>query len=162
MIVLIGFLSLTPADRFTQLTLGEAETGRIVFSAVLREGEQGVMTWRNSLFGLDVTEVFKAEHGTLVLDEVTFAHPTGPPPPVATPADVEDLYQTGGPFTARGIGKSFNRVVYRVGEIGNPRLTIGNHVVIFKKEVGFGGGIILTAVPPTWLEVILNLLRAES
>jgi hypothetical protein len=157
LIVLLGFLSLTPADRYTRVALTEAETGRKVFSAVLRDGEQAVLTWRNSLFGLDVTEVFQARQGMLVLDQVTFDDPRGVPPPEVSPVDVEGLYHTGGPFTARGVGKSFSRVTYRVGEIGNPKMTIRDHVVIFMQEVGFGGGLILTAAPSTWLEVFLPI-----
>ncbi len=126
---------------------------------MLRDGEQAVMTWRNSLFGLDVTEVFQARHGLLVLDEVSFADPRGLPPPAVAPADVEDLYHTGGPFTARGLGKSFSRVAYRVGEIGNPKMRIHEHIVAFAEEVGFGGVIILTAAQPTWLEVLFESTR---
>ena len=162
LLVMLGFLSLTPAGRYTRVALAEAETGRKVFSAVLRDGEQAVLTWRNSLFGLDVTEVFQARRGMLVLDQVTFADPRGLPPPVVSPADVDDLYHTGGPFTAGGLGKLFSRVVYRVGEIGNPKMTIRDRTVIFRQEVGFGGGLILTAAPPTWLEVFLDSWRAIS
>jgi hypothetical protein len=161
LLVILGFLSLTPADRYTRVALTEAETGRKVFSAVLRDGEQAVLTWRNSLFGLDVTEVFRAGQGMLVLDQVTFADPRGLPPPVVLPADVDDLYHTGGPFTASGLGKSFSRVVYRVGEIGNPKMTIRDRTVIFTQEVGFGGGLILTAASPTWLEVVFSAFSAS-
>jgi hypothetical protein len=156
---LLGFLSLIPAGGYTRIAITEAETGRTIFSAVLRDGEPAVLRWRNSLFGLDVTEVFEASQGILVLDQVTFADPRGLLPPVVAPADVEDLYHTGGPFTANGLGRSFSKVVYRVGEIGNPRMTIGNRVLIFMEEVGFGGGIILTATPPTWLELSLDCRR---
>jgi hypothetical protein len=152
---LLGFLSLIPAGRYTRIVLTEAETGRRVFSTVLRDGEQAVLTWRNSLFGLDVTEVFQARQGMIVLDRVTFADPWGLPPPVVAPADVEDLYHTGGPFTASGLGKSFSRVVHRVGEIGNPKMRFRDRVVDFNEEAGFGGGLILAAAAPTWLEVFL-------
>ncbi len=155
-IAVLGMLSLVPADRHTLVALREAETGRKVFSAVLREGEQAVMTWRNSLFGLDVTEVFQARQGALVLDQVTFADPRGLAPPVVAPAEVDDLYHTGGPFTASGLGKSFRRVTYRIGKIGNPKLKIRDRTVVFIEEVGFGGAIILSAAPPTWLDVLLH------
>jgi hypothetical protein len=158
---MLGFLSLVPAGGYTRIALTEANTGRSVFSAVLRDGEQAVLTWRNSLFGLDVTEVFQARQGTLVLDQVTFADPRGVPPPVVSPAEVDDLYHTGEPFTVSGLDKSFSRVVYRVGEIGNPKMTIRERVVSFTQEVGFGGGLILTATPPTWLEVFLCSRRAN-
>jgi hypothetical protein len=161
LLAMLGFLLLTPAGRYTRVALMEVETGRKVFSAVMRDGEQAVLTWRNSLFGLDVTEVFQARQGTLVLDQVTFADPGGLAPPEVAPADVDDLYHTGGPFTASGLGKSFSRVVYRVGEIGNPKMTIRERVVNFTQEVGFGGGLILTAAPPTWLEVVFSAIFAS-
>jgi hypothetical protein len=153
---MLGVLSLLPAGTHTRIALTEAETGRRIFSAVLRDGEQAVLVWKNSLFGLDVTEVFQARRGAIVLDQVTFADPRGLPPPAVTPSDIEDLYHTGGPFTASGLGKSFSRVVYRVGEIGNPRITVRGREVVFTQEVGFGGGVILTATAPSWLEVVFS------
>jgi len=59
----------------------------------------------------------------------------------------------------RGLGRSFSRVVCRVAEIGNPTMRIRDRTVNFKSEVGFGGGVILTAVAPTRFEVFKDLLR---
>ncbi len=129
----------------TRLELTEVGTGRKIFSAVLMEGEQAVLTWKNSIYGLNVTEVFESRSGVLVLTQMTFAGPPGSPLPAVSPSDVDDLYQTGDPFTVRGLAKPFRQVIYRVSEIGNPRMKIGNRVIDFKKEVGFGGGIILSA-----------------
>ena len=129
----------------TRLELTEVGTGRKIFSADLQDGEQVVLTWNNSLFSLVVTEVFESQNGTLLLTEVTFAAPQGPPPPTVSSTDLDDLYQTGGPFCAKGLAKPFRQVVYRVAEIGEPKMKIRDRVVEFKKEVGFGGGIILTA-----------------
>lgn len=148
------FLSQTTAGNRTRVDLTEGGTERRVFSALLQDGEQAVMHWKNSLFGLDVMEVYQAKQGRLILDQVTFSDPRGRPPPEVTPADVEDLYHTGGPFTASGLGKPFSRVVFRVGEIGSPRMRIGNRVVSFTREVGFGGSIILSASSPKWWEVV--------
>lgn len=153
--VVLGFLSQICTDRYTRVDLTETESGRRVFSVVLKNDEQVTMSWRNSLFGLDVIEVFRARQGILVLDEITFTDPRGFIPPEVTAADVDDLYHTGGPFTAHGVGKSFSRVAFRVGEIGNPKVRIRDRVVSFVQEVGFGGGLVLTAAPPTWLEVFL-------
>ncbi len=127
------------------MELTEPDSGRMIFSAVLMEGERVVLTWMNSLFGLQVTEVFEARSGALFLTEVTYALPQGPPPPVVSPEEVEELYQTGGPFHARGLAKPFREVVYRISEIGEPKMKIRDRVVDFKKEVGFGGRIVLTA-----------------
>jgi len=129
----------------TRLELTEAGTGRKIFSAVLKDGTQVVLTWKNSLYGLNVTEVFESRRGALVLTRITFADPGGSPPPEVSPADADDLYQTGDAFTARGLAKPFHQVTYRVSEVGKPRMKIGERVVDFKKEVGFGGGIILSA-----------------
>lgn len=135
----------TARTECTRLELTEAGTGRKIFSAVLEDGTQVVLTWKNSLYGLDVTEVFESRSGALVLTQITFADPGGSPPPEVSPADVGDLYQTGDAFTARSLAKAFRQVIYRVSEIGEPRMKIGERVVDFKKEVGFGGGIILSA-----------------
>jgi hypothetical protein len=142
-----------PADRHTRITLADAATGRTIAAALLADGEPVVLTWRNSLFDLDVTEVYLARGGRLIQEEVTFADPRGRPPPVVTAKEVEELYHTGGPFSARGLDKPFVRVVYRVSAAGNPRLTFHEKVVDFKQEVGFGGAVLLTAVPITRLEL---------
>ena len=154
LLLVIAFVSNIPANGYTRLDLTEADTGRRIFSGFLRDGEEAVLTWRNSLFGLDVTEVFVARQGILVMDQVTFADPRGLPSPEVAPGDVDDLYHTGGPFTARGLGKSFSRVAYRVAEIGNPSIKIRDNIIAFKQEVGFGGCVILTAAPATWVEVL--------
>jgi hypothetical protein len=145
----LGVLLQAPAAGYTRVELTQADTGKTILSIVLRDGEQAVLTWRNSLFDLEVTEVFQAQAGMLILDQVTFADPRGLPPPTVSPADVDDLYQTGGPFTARGLDRPFRRVAFRVAEIGEPKLKIRDRVVAFKQEVGFGGGVILTASPAT-------------
>jgi hypothetical protein len=49
----------------TWLELTDAGTGRTIVSQDLREGEEVVLTWMNSLFGLIVTELFVARSGIL-------------------------------------------------------------------------------------------------
>lgn len=150
----VALLSVVPAAGYTRLELADAEAGRKIFTALLPDGREAVLKWRNSLFGLDVTEVLTARRGIMVLTRVTFAIPGGPPPPEVTPADLDDLYHTGGPFTVRALEKPIQQVTYRVSEIGNPNMRIGNRVVDFKKEVGFGGAIALSASPPSTLTVL--------
>jgi hypothetical protein len=165
-LLIIGMviLSRTTLGAYTRLDITESDTGRRIFSALLREGEEVTMNWRNSLFGLDVIEVYQARDGMLLMDQVTFADPKGLPPPEVTPADVDDLYHTGGPFTARGLCKSFSHVTYRVSEIGNPNLRIRDRTIAFKREVGFGGGVALDATRPSLIEVfnyeVLKVLGA--
>jgi hypothetical protein len=129
----------------TRLELSDAGTGREIASQLLRDGQRVVLTWKNSLFGLPVTEVFVARGGILTLTEIRFADPSGREPPRVTPADVDDLYQTGGPFQAEGLSRPVSRVVFRVGEIGNPSLRVGSRLVQFAQEVGFGGAVLLVA-----------------
>jgi hypothetical protein len=112
------------------------------------------LTWRNSLFGLDVTEGFFTRSGVLVQDQVTFSVPGGPPPPRVSPRDVDDLYHTGGAFDARGLSRPFHRIVYRVGEIGDPKLLVRNRTVSFKQAAGFGGRLVLTMTRPTLHEIL--------
>jgi hypothetical protein len=90
----------------------DAETGRRIFVAILRDGEQVALVWRNSLFNLEVTEVFVAENSILIQTEVMFADPRGMPPMRAPPQDLDDLYHTGGPFTMQGLRKRFTRIIY--------------------------------------------------
>ena len=114
-------------------------------SRVLCDGETATLSWMNSLFGLRVTEVYEARRGRLVQTKVAFSLPGGGPPPSVTPQDVDDLYHTGGPFAAEGLSRPVEKVIFRVGEIGNPTFTIGERTVDFTAEVGFGGTVILDA-----------------
>jgi hypothetical protein len=136
--------TLAPAGS-TWFELTDAGTGRRILSQLLPDGERVVLTWTNSLFGLPVTEVFTAGHGILTLTEITFSDPTGREPPRVGPAEVDDLYHTGGPFRAEGLSRPVSRVVFRVGELGNPAIRIGSRVVQFAREVGFGGAVLLVA-----------------
>ena len=146
LIVLLGAEIALPWH--TRLKLMDGETGRMLLSTLLRDGDKATLKWHNSLFDLDVTEDFVAESGTLVQTAVTFADPRGLPPMQIAPAEVDDYYQTGGPFTTTGLRRQFSRIVYRVGEIGNPHFIVGKHVIAFKHEVGFGGQVVLSTTRP--------------
>jgi hypothetical protein len=132
----------------TWLELTDAGDGRIIFAGALNDGEEIVLTWKNSLFNLTVTEVFAARAGRLDLTRVTFADPRGLPPPVAAPEDLDDLYHTGGPFHVEGLARPLTRVVFRIGEIGDPRLTIGKRTIALMSEAGFGGAILMQTRKP--------------
>jgi hypothetical protein len=147
LILLPVYLMLTPlhtswaGETLVQLTHGD--TGKRISCAVLRDGETLILSWTNSLFRLLVIETYVAERGMLVQTGVTFADPSGNEPPIVNPEDVEDLYHTGGPFKAEGLSRPFRRVVFRIGEIGNPVLKIRDYAIKFAEEVGFGGTVIL-------------------
>ena len=148
-------LPLTPTG-YTAIELIEEGRGKKILSIVVPYDERVTLTWRNSQFGLDVTEVFFARSGVLVQDQVTFAVPGGPPPPRVSPRDVTDLYHTGGAFDARGLSRPFSRIVYRIGEIGDPKLRVQNKTIALKLAAGFGGRVILTAVSPAIYEIIFH------
>ena len=141
---------------YTRINLTDDGTGRIILSAVIPESEPVILTWRNSQFGLLVKEVFFTRSGLLVQDQVTFSVPGGPPPPRVLRQNVDDLDHTGGAFDARGLSRPFNRIVYRIGEIGDPKLQVQNKTVSLKQAVGFGGRVILTAARPVLYEVIFH------
>jgi len=61
----------------TRIELSDAETGRKIAAPSVRDGEEVVLSWKNSLFGLMVREVFVARDGRLDLTEVTFEDPQG-------------------------------------------------------------------------------------
>ncbi len=152
---LSAWLLLSPGHTWLELT--DERTGRKILSRLLPDGEKVVLTWTNSLFRLPVTEVFVAGSGVLTITEITFADPTGREPPRVTPEDVDDLYHTGGPFTAEGLSRPVSRAVFRVGEIGRPAMKVGNRVVRFAEEVGFGGAVRLTARPASVRERVAGL-----
>ncbi len=125
----------------TWLELTDAGSGRTLFAGALSYDEPIVLTWRNSLFKLTVTEVFAARAGRLDLTQVTFADPRGLPPPVARPEDLDDLYHTGGPFHVEGLARPLARAIFRVSEIGNPVIAFAGRTIHLKQEVGFGGAV---------------------
>ena len=134
--------------RYTWLDLTDAETGRKITAQAVKDGEEIVLTWRNSIFDLKVTEVFVAREGRLDLTEVTFEDPRGETPPAVKPEELDDLYQTGGPFRATGLSRPFTRIIFRVGEIGDPRLKVENQSIRLFDQVGFGGAVLLVARRP--------------
>jgi hypothetical protein len=158
-IIFLWFLLRFTPPGYTKIELmTEGKEGKeaVLLSAVLPEGERVTLTWRNSLFGLDVTEAFFTRSGVLVQDLVTFAAPDGTPPPRVSAEDVDDLFHTGGAFDARGLNKPFTRIVYRIGEIGNPNLHVQNKTIDFKREAGFGGRVVLTASRPSVYEILMH------
>jgi hypothetical protein len=155
-LLVAALLSQMRLPGYTRIQLRETGTGRKILSLVLRDGEEIVMKWKNSLFGLQVTEVFQVREGRAVLTTVTFADPQGPVPPVVRPSDLDDLYHTGGAFTAQGLNRPFERITHRVGDIGEPRMKVRATEVDFKQEVGFGGGVVLTASGAKAFEILLE------
>jgi hypothetical protein len=153
LIALWFLLRYTPSS-YTRIDLMEEDKGKNLLCAVLPDGEQLILTWRNSQFGLNVTEAFFTRSGVLIQDRVTFAAPDGASPPRVSPKDVDDLFHTGGAFDARGLSRPFTRIVYRIGEIGNPELHVRDRTISFKQEAGFGGRVILTASRPVVYEIL--------
>jgi hypothetical protein len=141
---------------YTRIALIDEGSRGTILSVVVPYNERVILTWRNSQFGLDVTEVFFARSGVLVQDQVTFAAPDGSPPPIVSPQDVADLYHTGGAFDARGLSRPFSRIVYRIGEIGDPKMRVQNKTVALKPVAGFGGRVILTTARPALHEIIFR------
>jgi hypothetical protein len=121
--------------------LSDVDKGTRILALTLKDGGAAVLTWRNSLFGLDVTERFIAERGRLILTEVVFSDPRGGIPESVRPQDLEDLYHTGGPFSVKGLHKEFSEILFRIGEVGDPRLQAGGKTVALKEAGGFGGRV---------------------
>jgi hypothetical protein len=161
-VLALGLLSRIAPSGYTRIDLTEDGKGRNIFSAVVPDGERVTLTWRNSQFGLRVTEGFFSRSGVLVQDQVTFSATDGSPPPRVSPRDVDDLYHTGGAFDARGLSRPFRRIVYRIGEIGDPKMQVRNKTVSFRRAAGFGGRLILTATRPALHEILWFRVTADS
>jgi hypothetical protein len=153
LLVLVFLLQVSPSG-YTRIELTEESRGEKLLDLTVQDGEPLTLTWRNSQFGYQVTEVFYAKEGLIVQDQVTFADPGGPPPPRVSAADVADLYHTGATFDARGLDRPFSRIVYRIGEIGNPQIRVKNKPAALKKAAGFGGRVVLTTARPKLYEFL--------
>jgi hypothetical protein len=150
----LGVLSQFSPAGYTRIVLTEESRGEKILSVTVPDGEPLTLTWRNSQFGYRVTEVFYARRGQIIQDQVPFADPSGPPPSRVSAADVADLYPPGAPFDARGLNRPFSRIVYRIGEIGDPRIQVKNRTAALKKAAGFGGRVILTTARPKLYEFL--------
>ena len=150
------FVSQVIPSGYTRIELMADEGRKRILSDVVPDGERIILTWRNSQFGLQVTEIFFARSGVIVQDQVTFSAPDGSPPPRVLARDVEDLYHTGGAFDARGLSRPFSRIVYRIGEIGDPKMQVKKKTATLKREAGFGGRVILAASRPALHEIIFH------
>ena len=69
---------------------------------------------------------------------------------------------TGGAFDARGLSRPFHRIVYRIGEIGDPKIQVQNKTVAFKQAAGFGGRLVLTMTRPPLHEILWFRLALVS
>ena len=154
-LLIFGLFSQITPSGYTRIELTEEAKGEKILSVLAKDGEPLTLTWRNSQFGYQVTEVFYARGGLIIQDQVTFSNPGGPPPSRVSAADVADLYHTGGTFDARGLNRPFSRIVYRIGEIGNPKIRVQNKTAALKKAAGFGGRVILTTARPKLYEILL-------
>ncbi|MCX5838388.1 MAG: hypothetical protein NTW71_07690, partial [Deltaproteobacteria bacterium] len=67
-----GLLSQVTPSGYTRIELTEEGRGEKILSVVVPDGEPMTLTWRNSQFGLRVTEVFYARGGLIIQDQVTF------------------------------------------------------------------------------------------
>lgn len=142
----------------SHLELKDGDSGNRLLELILEDGEEILLFWRNSLFNLEVKEKFIIDNGTLILREVNFFNlPESPGPPVDL-KELEEVYQTGGPFSVQGVQKRFNQIDFRVGEIGHPKLKIKGRVLDLRELVGFGGKVRLTIKK---LIIIPSLIRGE-
>lgn len=125
------------------LTLLDANSGRLIYSTCLHDGESLIYEWKNSLFRLNVTEVFLAWNGSLFLMEIVYRDPYGNPEPLADPEDLEYLCHQGGPFRATNVSKAYAEITFMVGKVGKPRISVRGETLDLEEEVGFGGRVIL-------------------
>lgn len=142
-LLLFGLSSCFPLQGKNHLELVDNESGRRLLKITLKDREEVVLYWKNSLFNLDVIEKFIIYQGEIILTEVSFLNPTETPTPSLSAQDLEELYQTGGPFSVKGIQKRFTQIEYRIGEVGHPRIMIKGQLFDLKEAVGFGGKISL-------------------
>lgn len=143
---------------YTDLTLTDPQSGRVLLSALLTNNEPVTLTWHNSIYDLPVVEEFYAEDGRLMLDRVTFVDPSGAEHAPVTPTDVLDFYHTGGPFSASGMARPYQEVIFRIGEIGNPHVTAQGRTVALKEKVGFGGRVRLQTGRPRLWDILVRYL----
>ena len=125
---------------------------------LLRDGEEALLTWKNSLFGQTVEERFVAGGGYLWLEEVRFKDQVTGYAMKASAQDLADLYHAGGAFEVGGVHKPFAQVTFMIGAIGEPKLRLKGQEIEFKEEGGFGGRVVIKAKKAR----LIALLRASA
>ncbi len=123
------------------VTLLDAESGRLIYASCLNEGEVIIYKWKNSLFGLNVTETFLVKGGSFELFELVYEDPNGGEEPQVDPEELGYLCHEGGPFRASNISKSYSELDFMVGRVGKPRIIINDRLIDLEEEVGFGGRV---------------------
>lgn len=156
-LLLGGTLLFLPADRYARLTLSDPKNGRVILSTIIGEDQKVVYTWTNSIFRIPVREVYVWQNGSFVQREVASGNVQAVAESVASD-DVADLYHTGDEFYTNEMNRPFERIVFRVGEFGNPHLDVGSHRIGFKDEVGFGGQVVLEVKPARLYDALLSRL----
>ena len=139
---------------YTRIDLTGDGKGREIFSAVVPDGERVTLTWRNSQFGLRVTEGFFARSGVLVQDQVTFSASGRSAPSARLPPGRRRPLPHGRGVRRPGAFPAVPRIVYRIGEIGDPKMQVQNKTVSFKQAAGFGGRLVLTTTRPALYEIL--------
>ncbi len=155
LILLIAASLATPLPGFT---LVEIHSSARSWFFLLRDGEEALLTWRNSLFGQMVEERFVAKGGCLWLEGVKFEDQTYGYTMKASVSDLADLYHTGGAFEVKGVHKPFSQVTFRIGAIGEPKFRVKGREIAFKEEAGFGGKVVIKADKAR----LIALLRASA
>lgn len=125
------------------LIISNKETGKVIWSETVKSGEKFILTWKNSLFNVDVTETYIIKDAFFEQTGVIFHDPEGKQAPTIRPEEVGDFYHTGGAFKAENMSRAFKSIVFRIGEIGNPIIKIKGKDINLKSHVGFGGAIVI-------------------
>lgn len=124
-------------------TITNRETGEIVYTQSLKPGDVITLTWKNSLYNLDVTETYVVRSYFFEQVSIEFNDPNRMDVPEVKPAEVEDYYHTGDPFKVNNISRPFEKIVFLIGDIGNPKIKIKENIIDLKKKAGFGSSIVM-------------------
>jgi hypothetical protein len=134
----------------------DVERGKLIYSSFLDEGEVIIYKWKNSLFGLNVTETFLVSDGSFKLFELVYEDPNGEKEPQVDPEELDYLCHEGGPFRASNISKRYAELEFMVGKVGKPRIIINDRLIDLEREVGFGGRVRMRLEPSDILKLIFS------
>lgn len=125
------------------MLIWDKETGEIIASETVKSGESFSLIWKNSLYNLNVTEIYVIKDTFFEQSGVIFHDPNGKPEPVISASEVDEFYHTGGPFRAMDMSKPFKKITFTIGETGNPVIRLKGKDINLKDRVGFGGRVVL-------------------
>lgn len=139
--LLIAYLWLSSISGLT-LMLVSPETGEVLYSAKVSQGDRIILSYTHSIYRIAVREEFLVHNSSLVLTRITMGDGA-----TTETLDQESAFMLGGSVVLVGQSRSVVGFRLRVGEVGRPTLDVGDSRIDLAGLVGVGNSVELRLRP---------------